>query len=161
MKLGSSRIENPFVQAPMAGVTDAAFRTIARRFHKGLLFTEMISAEALCRGNWRTMKYLEIPDMHRPIGVQIVGHDPETMARAAELIQELDIDFIDINAGCPQLKVVGPGAGSALLKKPESLAAIVREVRDSVSIPVSVKIRHRAIVGFFSILRAGVILLPI
>lgn len=141
MKLGKLSIDNPFVQAPMAGVTDAAFRTIARRFHDGLLFTEMVSAEALCRGNWRTLKYLEIPKEHRPIGIQLVGHSPERMAQAAMLAEKLDVDFIDINAGCPQLKVVGPGAGGALLKKPETLATIVREMKKSVSIPVSVKIR--------------------
>ena len=141
MKLGSLKIENPFVQAPMAGVTDAAFRTIARRFHDGLMFTEMISAEALCRGNWRTLKYLEIPKEHRPIGVQLVGHDPERMAQAAVLAEELDVNFIDINAGCPQLKVVGPGAGGALLKNPDKLADIVKQVKSSISIPVSVKIR--------------------
>ncbi len=141
MKLGKLEVKNPFVQAPMAGVTDAAFRTIARRFHDGLLFTEMISAEALCRGNLRTLKYLEIPKEHKPIGVQLVGHDPERIAQAAVLAQELDINFIDINAGCPQLKVVGPGAGAALLKKPDKLAAMVELVKSSVSIPVSVKIR--------------------
>lgn len=141
MKLGKLVLKNPFVQAPMAGVTDAAFRTIARRFHEGLMFTEMISAEALCRGNLRTLKYLEIPKEHKPIGVQLVGHDPERMAQAAVLAQKLDINFIDINAGCPQLKVVGPGAGGALLKDSEKLAAMVELVKDSVSIPVSVKIR--------------------
>ena len=141
MKLGKLNLNNPFVQAPMAGVTDAAFRTIARRFHDGLIFTEMISAEALCRGNLRTLKYLEIPKEHCPVGVQLVGHDPERVAEAAVLAEKLDINFIDINAGCPQLKVVGPGAGGALLKNPEKLAAMVELVKDSVSIPVSVKIR--------------------
>jgi len=141
MKLGNLRLDNPFVQAPMAGVTDTAFRTIARRFHSGLIFTEMVSAEALCRGNWRTLKYVEIPKEHRPIGVQLVGHDHERIAQAAVLAEEIGIDFIDINAGCPQLKVVGPGAGGALLKKPDKLAVILKQVKSSVSIPVSVKIR--------------------
>ncbi len=141
MKLGKLSLDNPFVQAPMAGVTDAAFRTITRRFHDGLIFTEMISAEALCRGNLRTLKYLEIPETHQPIGVQLVGNDPERMAQAAVLAEKLDINFIDINAGCPQMKVVGPGAGAALLKNPEKLAAMVKQVKKSISIPVSVKIR--------------------
>ncbi|MCK5310168.1 MAG: tRNA dihydrouridine synthase DusB [Thermoplasmata archaeon] len=141
MKLGNLDLKNPFVQAPMAGVTDTAFRTIARRFHDGLLFTEMVSAEALCRGNWRTLKYVEIPKEHRPIGIQLVGHDPGRIAQAAVLAEKIGLDFIDINAGCPQLKVVGPGAGGALLKKPEKLATIVKQVKSSISIPVSVKIR--------------------
>lgn len=141
MRLGNLFIENPFVQAPMAGVTDSAFRTIARRFHDGLLFTEMISAEALCRGNWRTLKYLDVPDEHRPISVQLVGNDPKRVAQAAALVQDLGIDFIDINAGCPQQKVVGPGSGGALLKNPDKLASMVRSVKAEVGLPVSVKIR--------------------
>ena len=141
MRLGNLKLENPFIQAPMAGVTDAAFRTIARRFHDGLLFTEMVSAEALCRGNWRTLRYVEIPKEHRPIGVQLVGNDPKRMAQAAKLAEAIGVDIIDINAGCPQIKVVGPGAGAALLKNPKKLASILKEVKKSVSIPVSVKIR--------------------
>ena len=141
MKLGKLKLENPFVQAPMAGVTDTAFRTVARQFHDGLLFTEMVSAEALCRGNWRTLKYVEIPKEHRPIGIQLVGHDSERMAQAAILAENIGVDFIDINAGCPQLKVVGPGSGGALLKKPDQLASILKQMKNSISIPVSVKIR--------------------
>ncbi len=141
MRLGKLDIENPFIMAPMAGVTDSAYRSIVRRFDTGLIFTEMISAEALYRGNWRTLKFLEWLDRHHPVGLQIVGHDPDTMARAAELAETYSPDFIDINAGCPQLKITRPGSGGALLKDPEKLCTILEAVRDAVQIPVSVKIR--------------------
>ncbi len=141
MKLGSLSIENPFVQAPMAGITDAAFRTVARRFHRGLLYTEMISAEGLCRGNWKTLKYTEISNEHRPVALQLVGHEPERIALAASLAEGLGVDAIDINAGCPQSRITGPGSGGALLRTPDRLAEAVRLVKRAVSIPVSVKMR--------------------
>jgi len=141
MRLGPLRLYNPFVQAPMAGWTDAPFRTIARRFHKGLLFTEMVSAEALCRGNKRTLQYCRIEEEHHPVALQLVGHDAERLARAAKLAEAMGPDIIDINAGCPDRKIVQQGAGGALLRKPEKLAAIVEQVVKAVRVPVSVKLR--------------------
>jgi len=141
MRLGNLRIENPFVQAPMAGWTDAPFRTVARRFHKGLLFTEMVSAEALCRGNKRTLEYCRIDERHHPVALQLVGHDADRLAGAARLAEDFRPDFIDINAGCPDRKIVQQGAGGALLKKPEKLAAMVEKVVKAVRTPVSVKLR--------------------
>lgn len=141
MKLGSLRIDNPFVQAPMAGITDAAFRTVARKFHGGLLFTEMISAEGLCRGNWKTMKYTDMPKEHKPVALQLVGNEPRRMAAAAVLAESLGADIIDINAGCPQSRITGPGSGGALLRTPEKIAETVKLAKREVSIPVSVKMR--------------------
>jgi len=141
MRLGPINVENPFVQAPMAGWTDAPFRTIARRFHNGLLFTEMVSSEALCRGNKRTLQYCRIDEEHHPVALQLVGHDPDRMAEAAEAAEALGPDIIDINAGCPDLKIVLQGAGGALLRKPEKLAAMVEKVVGAVKTPVSVKLR--------------------
>lgn len=141
MLIGNVRIDNPFVQAPMAGWTDAPFRTIARRFHKGLLFTEMVSAEALCRGNKRTLEYCRIDELHHPVALQLVGHDADRMAEAARLAERFRPDFIDINAGCPDLKIILQGAGGALLRKPEKLAAMVENVVKAVRTPVSVKLR--------------------
>jgi len=138
MRLGSLLIENPFVQAPMAGWTDAPYRTVARRFHDGLLFTEMVSAEALCRGNKRTLQYCRIDERHHPVGFQLVGHDADRMAEAARIAESFRPDFIDINAGCPDLKIIMQGAGGALLRKPEKLAAMVA---GAVRTPVSVKLR--------------------
>ena len=141
MRLGELLIENPFVQAPMAGWTDAPFRTVARRFHDGLLFTEMVSAEALCRGNKRTLQYCRIDECHHPVALQLVGHDADRMAEAARIVEGFRPDFIDINAGCPDLKIVMQGAGGALLRKPEKLAAMVAKVAGAVKTPVSVKLR--------------------
>ncbi len=141
MRLGDLRIENPFVQAPMAGWTDAPFRTVARRFHKGILFTEMVSAEALCRGNKRTLEYCRIDERHHPVALQLVGHDADRLIEAARIAEGFRPDFIDINAGCPDLKIVMQGAGGALLRKPEKLAAIVARVAAAVRAPVSVKLR--------------------
>lgn len=141
MKLGSLRIDNPFVQAPMAGITDSAFRTVARKFHGGLLYTEMISAEGLCRGNWKTMKYTEMPKDHKPVALQLVGNDPGRMAVAAVLAESLGADIIDINAGCPQSRITGPGSGGALLRTPEKIAETVKLAKKEVSVPVSVKMR--------------------
>ena len=141
MRLGPLNVENPFVQAPMAGWTDAPLRTVARRFHEGLLFTEMVSAEALCRGNKRTMHYCRIEEAHHPIVLQLVGHDADRLAEAARRAEGLGPDFIDINAGCPDKKMITQGAGGALLKNPEKLAAIVEKVVKAVRTPVSVKLR--------------------
>lgn len=141
MKLGNILNDNPFVQAPMAGVTDAAFRTISRRFHSGLIYTEMISAEGLCRANWKTLKYTEIAEEHKPIALQLVGHDPKRIAEAAGLAETLDVNFIDINAGCPQVRIASTGSGGALLKSPDKLGEIIRLVKKEVSVPVSVKLR--------------------
>ncbi|MBA3045181.1 MAG: tRNA dihydrouridine synthase DusB [Candidatus Thermoplasmatota archaeon] len=141
MKLGNLRIDNPFVQAPMAGVTDYAFREVARRFHFGLIFTEMISAEGLCRGNWKTMHYTRTTPEHRPVSLQLVGRDPERMAEAAVRAETMEIDFIDINAGCPQVRIAATGSGGAMLKDPEKLVKIVSAVKNAVSLPVSVKMR--------------------
>jgi tRNA-dihydrouridine synthase B len=141
MRLGPLRVDNPFVQAPMAGWTDAPFRTLARRFHKGLLFTEMVSAEALCRGNKRTLEYCRIDERHHPVALQLVGHDADRLVQAAKLAEAMGPDVIDINAGCPDRKIVQQGAGGALLKKPEKLAALVEKVVKAVKTPVSVKLR--------------------
>jgi tRNA-dihydrouridine synthase B len=141
MHIGNIKIDNPFVQAPMAGWTDAPFRTIARRFHKGLLFTEMVSAEALCRGNKRTLQYCRIDDEHHPVALQLVGHDADRMAEAARLAEGLGPDIIDINAGCPDLKIIMQGAGGGLLRKPAKLVTMVEKVVRTVNVPVSVKLR--------------------
>jgi len=141
MRLGNLLIDNPFVQAPMAGWTDAPFRTVARRFHDGLLYTEMVSAEALCRGNRRTLDYCRIDERHHPVALQLVGHDAGRLAEAARIAARFRPDFIDLNAGCPDLKMIMQGSGGALLRKPEKLAAIVSKVAGSVRTPVSVKLR--------------------
>ncbi len=141
MRLAGLHITNPFVQAPMAGITDAPFRTIARQFHSGLIFTEMISAEALCRNNARTMLFAAIEEEHHPVAFQLVGNDPGRVAQAAAIAEGLGADMIDINAACPEKNIVRSGGGGALLKTPDKLASMVREVSRAVDVPVSIKIR--------------------
>jgi len=139
--LGNIRLDNPFVQAPLAGITDPPFRSIARRFHDGLLFSEMISAEALCRGNKRTRTYFLINEAHHPVALQVVGAKAERLAEAAKFIESVGADFVDINSGCSDRKLVREGAGGALLKDLKNLTRIVRTVVKAVEIPVSVKLR--------------------
>ncbi len=141
MKLASLRIDNPFVQAPLAGITDDPFRTIARRFHDGLIYTEMISAEALYRKNGRTMLYARIKGSHHPIAFQILGNKPERMVLAAQISEEMGADIVDINAACPDRAIVRSGSGGGLLKDPDTLVKIVEQVVKGVDIPVSVKMR--------------------
>jgi nifR3 family TIM-barrel protein len=139
--LGNIHIDNPFVQAPLAGITDPPFRTIARRFHSGLLFSEMISAEALCRGSKRTRTYFQVDEAHHPIVLQLEGSKAERLVEAARFIEDIGADIVDINSGCPDRKLVRDGAGGALLKDLTKLAHIARSVVKAVKVPVSVKLR--------------------
>jgi len=141
VKLANLHLDNPFVQAPLAGITDPPFRTIARRFHSGLIFSEMISAEALCRGNKRTETYFNIEPSHHPIALQLEGPKAERIAEAAKMVEAYGADIVDINAGCPERKLTKDGAGGALLKDPPYLAKVARAVVNAVNIPVSVKLR--------------------
>jgi tRNA-dihydrouridine synthase B len=125
----------------MAGITDPPFRTIARRFHAGLIFSEMISAEALCRGNKRTETYFNIAPSHHPIALQLEGPKAERIAEAAQKLESFGADVVDINAGCPEHKLTKDGAGGALLKDPKYLAKVARATVKAVKIPVSVKLR--------------------
>jgi nifR3 family TIM-barrel protein len=125
----------------MSGITDPPFRTIARRFHRGLLHTEMISAEALCRGSKRTLKMSVVGEGQRPCAIQLVGHDPVRLGAAAKIAAGLGADFIDLNAGCPEPKVTKTGGGGALLKDIPRLEKAVRAMCASADVPVSVKLR--------------------
>ncbi len=141
MQLAHFRIDNPFVQAPMAGITDAPFRTISRRFHDGLIFTEMISAEALCRNNSRTMIFARMEKEHHPVAFQIVGNKVERMVTAAKMAEGMGADILDINAACPEPIILKTGSGGTLLKDPDKLADMVSQISGSIDIPVSVKLR--------------------
>ncbi len=141
MKIGSIKLANPVIAAPMAGVTDRAYRMIAREFGCGLACTEMVSDQALLSGNPRTLTILNHDGEPGPLSVQIFGSNPEYMARAAKIAEGLGADIIDINMGCPTPKIVNNGEGAALMKNPELAARIVQEVVDRVSVPVTVKMR--------------------
>lgn len=127
--------------APMAGITDKAFRLITRKFGCGLVYTEMISAKALTYKNIRTKSLLDLEGEQQPIAVQLFGSEPAIMAEAAVIAQKEGARIIDVNMGCPVPKVVKNGEGSALLENPELACSIVRAMSEAVSVPVTVKIR--------------------
>ncbi len=141
MHIGQVEIENPVVAAPMAGVSNSAFRLLAREAGAGLVSSEMISAKGLVYNPRRTQPLLHFFPEEKPISMQIFGSDPYFMARAAVYIQGLGADIIDINMGCPVPKVVRGGEGCALMREPRKAGEIVSAVREAVSLPVTVKIR--------------------
>ncbi|HAR46926.1 MAG TPA: tRNA dihydrouridine synthase DusB [Nitrospiraceae bacterium] len=133
--------ENPLVLAPMAGITDFPFRTICRELGAGLLFSEMISAEALIRNHSATQTMLRTGPAERPLVFQIFGGRPDSLAKAASMLSRSGADFIDINMGCPVPKVLKSGAGSALLKDMSRAREIMSAVVEASDLPVTVKIR--------------------
>lgn len=140
-QIGDVQIENPVVAAPMAGVTDRAFRILAREHGCGLVYTEMISDQALIYGNPKTNILLDCRGEQGPTCMQIFGSSVDYMARAAEIVAGRGARIIDINMGCPTPKIVKNGEGAALMRNPALAAAIVAAVVERVHCPVTVKIR--------------------
>lgn len=132
---------NPIVQAPMAGVTDKAFRLMARKFGCGLEYSEMISAKALTYKNKKTFELLDTADEEDYVSIQLFGSEQETMAEGARIACEYGARIIDINMGCPVPKVVKNSEGSALMQNPKLAADIVRAMKTAVDVPISVKMR--------------------
>lgn len=142
MNIGGVNIESKLALAPMAGVTDLAFRTICREQGAGLTYTEMVSAKALCFQDRKTIQIMELGAGEHPVAVQLFGSDVECMAMAAEKVVRLvDPDFIDLNMGCPVPKVATHGDGSGLMRTPELAAQIVTAVKAACGKPVTVKMR--------------------
>ena len=134
-------MDNPLFLAPMAGVTDWAFRTICARLGAGVTVTEMVSSRALCYKDQKSAKLLR-KNEGSVCGAQIFGNDPEIMAKGAVLALEISgCDFIDVNMGCPMPKIAGSGDGCGLMRTPELAADIVRSVVRAVNVPVTVKCR--------------------
>lgn len=140
-KIGNVRIENPFVLAPMAGVTDMPFRTLCKEQGAGLICMEMISAKAIFFHNKNTIALMKIDPCEHPVSMQLFGSEPELMAEVAKSIEDKDFDILDINMGCPVPKVVNNGEGSALLKNPELIVQIIKSVSSAIQKPVTVKVR--------------------
>lgn len=132
---------NPFLLAPMAGITDCAFRTVMRELGCGPVITELVSAHGIEHASRKTLQLMEFEESQRPVGIQLFGETPEVLAKAAVVSQERGADFVDLNFGCPVPKVVKKGAGSAILKDLKAVEAVFRAVKGAVSIPVTVKIR--------------------
>ena len=142
--IGSVEIKNQVVLAPMAGISDVSYLKICEEIGVGYAITELISAEAIIRNNKKTLEMLKgIDKIKMPVAVQLFGANPDTLAKAAKTIVELyKVPIIDLNFGCPVPKVaLRAEAGSALLKNPNKIGEIVRKVVESVSVPVTVKIR--------------------
>lgn len=142
IKIGNIELKNQVALAPMAGITNIAFRQIAVKFGVGLVVSEMVSDKAIYYGNEKTLKMLQVSEDEHPMAIQLFGSDPETMAYAARYIdQHSNCDIIDINMGCPVNKVIKAGAGSKLMLDPELVKDIVEAVVKNTSKPVTVKMR--------------------
>jgi tRNA-dihydrouridine synthase B len=142
MKIGPVDLRSPFAVAPMAGMTDTAFRRLVKRHGGcGLVVTEMVSSEGLVRGIDRTLEYAEYTEEERPISIQIFGGDPDKMAAAAQIVEGMGADVVDVNMGCPVPKIAKHHAGCSLMREPAHAAAIVSAMTRAVRIPVTVKMR--------------------
>jgi len=140
LKIGSLTLPHNLLLAPLAGITNHVFRLICRQAGACLAFTEMISVNGMVREGEKTLALLSSSPDDRPLGVQLFGNAPELLAQAASMVKD-NADLIDINMGCPVRKVVGTGAGSALLQDTARIAEIVRSVRRTTNLPLTIKIR--------------------
>lgn len=140
-KIGNVQMENPFVLAPMAGVTDLPFRRLCKEQGAGLICMEMVSAKAISFHNKNTEALMEIDPCEHPVSMQLFGSEPELMASVAAQIEEKPFDILDINMGCPVPKVVNNGDGSALMKNPLLAGQIIEKTAKAIQKPVTVKIR--------------------
>ncbi len=125
----------------MAGISDLPYRMINRSFGCGFAFTEMISATALAYRSKGTMMKLTKPGEDRPLGIQLLGADPEILKRSLDIIPEYNFDLIDLNAACPVKKVAGKGKGAGLMRDPLKLQQLLKTIVESTDLPVTVKIR--------------------
>lgn len=141
MKIGNVKLANPYILAPMAGVTDRPFRLLCKEQGAGLLCMEMISAKALQYKNKNTKALLSIDPGEFPVSLQLFGSDPGIISEQAKVIEELPFQILDINMGCPVPKVVKNGEGSALMNNPKLVYEIVYQTARAIKKPVTVKIR--------------------
>ena len=141
LRIGNVELENPYILAPMAGVTDLPFRLLCREQGAGLLCMEMVSAKAIQYNNKNTKALLEIHPKERPVSLQLFGSEPDTISEIAKKIEELPFAILDINMGCPVPKIVRNGEGSALMKNPKLVYEIVNKTVRAIQKPVTVKIR--------------------
>lgn len=141
LKIGTVELENPYILAPMAGVTDLPFRLLCKEQGAGLLCMEMVSAKAIQYKNKNTQDFLRIHEEERPVSLQLFGSEPDTISEIAKQIEELPFAILDINMGCPVPKIVKNGEGSALMKQPKLVYEIVSKTVKAIQKPVTVKIR--------------------
>ena len=142
LQINNVKLKSDIIIAPMAGITNGAFREICYEFGAGLVYTEMVSDKAIFYNNKKTLDMLEIDDKFHPISLQLFGSDVDTMVYAAKILdKKTNCDIIDINMGCPVNKVIKTGAGSALMLDEEKAVNIVSEIVKNVDKPVTVKMR--------------------
>ncbi|MBP5552676.1 MAG: tRNA-dihydrouridine synthase, partial [Spirochaetales bacterium] len=139
--IGNVRLPSNLFLAPLAGYTDKVYRSICLKRGAALAYTEMVSSEGVARGNDKTVMLMERGEGEKNLAIQLFAPDADTIKRSLEGTMAYDPAIIDINCGCPVPKVIKTGAGSALLKKPEVIAEIVRTIVENTSVPVTVKIR--------------------
>jgi tRNA-dihydrouridine synthase B len=141
-RIGSVQLDHAVALAPMAGMTDTAFRRLVKRKGGcGFVVTEMVSSEGLVRGIDRTLEYAEYTEEERPVSIQIFGGDPAVMADAAQVVEGMGADIIDVNMGCPVPKIAKHNAGCSLMREPAHAASVIRAMTAAVRIPVTVKMR--------------------
>lgn len=141
LKIGQTILPSTLILAPMAGISNSPFRLITREYGCGFAFTEMISASSLIRKIRNTARMLSSPEGDRPLGVQILGRDPEVISRAFDMLSDYSFEIIDFNAACPVNKVVVRGEGAGLLKEPAVLQKLLKIMVGKSNAPVTVKIR--------------------
>lgn len=141
LTIGNVQLDNPYILAPMAGVTDLPFRLLCREQGVGLLCMEMVSAKAIQYNNKNTRALLEIHPQEPPVSLQLFGSEPDVISVIAKQIEELPFSILDINMGCPVPKIVKNGEGSALMKNPKLVYEIVDRTVKAIQKPVTIKIR--------------------
>ena len=141
LKIGTLKLENWLVMAPMAGITNLPFRLIVKKMGAALVTSEMVSAMGIASGHKKSLEYLKSHPQEKPLAVQIFGFRPDIMASASQIVVEAGANLVDINMGCPVKKVVKTGAGASLLRNPKKVEEIVSAVRLACSVPLTVKIR--------------------
>lgn len=147
VSIGPLQLKNNLALAPMAGITNAAFRILAAEGGAGLVVTEMVSAESIKYGNKKSFKMLELLPGEHPAAIQVFGADPNSMALAAQAAERAGADAVDINAGCPVKKVRRSGSGAELMRSPLLLGEIISKMVKSVKVPVTVKFRVGLVEG--------------
>ena len=141
MKIKTVTTQNNVFLAPMAGVTDLPFRILCKEQNCGMVYTEMVSAKGLQYDNEKTGMLLEVDEREHPVAAQLFGSDPDILSEMAKRVEQMPVDIIDINMGCPALKITRNGEGSALMKTPEKIGHIVYSVARAIHKPLTIKIR--------------------
>lgn len=141
VQLGPFSLDHPFLLAPMAGITTSPFRRLMRKMDSAIVISDLISANGWAFGSQRTREMFHYLPDERILGFQIFGERPENLVRTCQYVEEIGADFVDLNLGCPVPKVVKRGAGSAMCRNPAALGKILAEMKKSVKIPLTIKIR--------------------